>query len=371
MGGKCDGVDYDYMTHNCPQTCSLCDRAKGIWEKQEAERRQNPTYEGEDSKVVVLDGDTIDDFTDSECVTNLCLIEFFAPWCGHCQQVAPAFREAAKLLHEASEEGKIPIPVKLAKYDDSAEENKEYQAADKAKWNFTSYPSMYIVGGAPSEGEDRLYEAPKHRYWGGSEQAEEIVHHMTSLSNGLNQTQALDAFNDVEKRTKPGFYKEGGKHFSAAVTELDHDNFVETVLHSDALWIIEYYSDKCPICNTLAPSMIKAAEKLKEDFHGKVRLGAINSRVYHDILATPYEVLSYPWVTSFYLGDKVEDMSGLGEWESIYNFGKSKFESIYKEGSPINKDATVPPPPPPKKEGEENKDEEALDKDEGEKQDEL
>ena len=76
------------------------------------------------------------------------------------------------------------------------------------------------------------------------EQAEEIVFHMTSLSNGMNQTEAAKAYNDVEKRTKPGFYKEGGKHHSKHVTELDHENFVDTVLKSKEFWVVEYYSDK-------------------------------------------------------------------------------------------------------------------------------
>jgi len=199
MGGSCTGEDYRYMIHNCPVTCDLCEQAEDESVEQAEVMKKNPTYEPDDSKVTIVDGDSIDDFLDAECVTELCLIEFFAPWCGHCQTVAPVFREAAKQLTEASEAGSIKTPVKLAKFDDSAEHNKEYAAAEAGKWNFTSYPSMFVVGGASDDGK-RRFDMAKESYWGGMEQVEEIVHHMSSLANGMNQSEAGKAFNDIEKR---------------------------------------------------------------------------------------------------------------------------------------------------------------------------
>ena len=40
----------------------------------------------------------------------------------------------------------------------------------------------------------------------------------------------------------------------------------------------------------------------------------MNSRVYHE-LAEAWGIKSYPWVTSFYKGEKIEDMAGLGGWQ--------------------------------------------------------
>jgi len=170
---------------------------------------------------------------------------------------------------------------------------------------------------------------------------------MTSLANGMNQTEAAIAYNDVEKRLKPGFYKEGGKHASTVVLELDPDNFEETMLRSGEVWIVEYYSDKCPICDSLAPEMIKAAEKIQAEFAGKVRFGAVNSRVFHE-LAESYEVTSYPWVTSFYLGKKVEDMAGLGGWETVYNWAKTKSQ-LWKAENSADQTAAIPAAPEKKK----------------------
>ena len=49
-----------------------------------------------DQPVKVIVGSTFDDLVlDSE---KEVLVEFYAPWCGHCKQLAPHFEEAARLL---------------------------------------------------------------------------------------------------------------------------------------------------------------------------------------------------------------------------------------------------------------------------------
>ena len=62
----------------------------------------------------------------------------------------------------------------------------------------------------------------------------------------------------------------------------------------------------------------------------QIAFGGVNSRVYHDI-AEKHGITSYPWVTSFYKGKKIEDMAGLGGWESVYNWAKAKHKVLTQQ----------------------------------------
>ena len=162
---------------------------------------------------------------------------------------------------------------------------------------------------------------------GGGREAEDIVFWMSTVAKGLNPY-------EEETKLKPGLYKGDKK---TPVVDLDPDNFDENVIVDSAhsgnrLWIVEFYSDRCPICQGLVPEIKKAAQKTMAEFPGEIAFGAVNSRVYHD-LQERWEIGSYPWVTSIYKGKKIEDMAGLGGWESVYNWAKKKHKQVWKPDS--------------------------------------
>jgi protein disulfide-isomerase A6 len=83
-------------------------------------------------KVERLDVDTFDDVTDSDA---LWLVEFFAPWCGHCQQLAPEWKDAAAQLAD-----EIPDDVKLAAVDCTRNNGL------CAKYKVDGYPTIKVFG---------------------------------------------------------------------------------------------------------------------------------------------------------------------------------------------------------------------------------
>jgi len=260
-----------------------------------AKADESLTIEPPDSRVNVLSYNNFDRFIQRN---ELILMEFYAPWCGHCQQLAAPYREAAEQLENLD----LPRKVKLAKYNDGDEYNRQLRAGAPDMYNYTSYPSLFV------------FDKGEHTPYYGGRTAEDIVFYMTAVAKGLDP-------HEEELKTKPGLYKDKPE-FSKWVTDFQDEELFEEQIWKNSenkLRVVEYYSDRCPFCQSLAKEYVEAASIVTEKFPGKVQFHGVNSRIFYDIAETQ-GITGYPWVSFYYKGEKVEDMAGLGGADSIVNW---------------------------------------------------
>ncbi|KAK8552569.1 hypothetical protein V6N12_041155 [Hibiscus sabdariffa] len=87
-----------------------------------------------DSKEFVL---TLDhsNFTDIVSKHDFIVVEFYAPWCGHCKSLAPEYEKAASIL------SKSDPPIILAKVDANEQSNKDLST----QYEIRGFPTLKIL----------------------------------------------------------------------------------------------------------------------------------------------------------------------------------------------------------------------------------
>ncbi|NXQ31567.1 PDIA2 isomerase, partial [Alaudala cheleensis] len=108
------------------------DEDEEVIEEEEKEKKEDEVLSDEikeEDNVLVLHEHN---FARALSEHQLLLVEFYAPWCGHCQRLAPAFAQAAAELRNESS------PARLAKVDATT------QTALATEFGITSYPTLKL-----------------------------------------------------------------------------------------------------------------------------------------------------------------------------------------------------------------------------------
>merc|ERR1712106_262213 len=159
-----------------------------------------------DEGVLVL---TVDNFQEALDANEYVLVEFYAPWCGHCKALAPEYAKAAGILAEKDS------PIKLGKLDATEE------GAIAEKFEVRGYPTL------------KFFKNGKAMEYGGGRTADTIVSWVEKKTGPPAKTLAsleeAKAFVDGKSVAIIGFFKDettdAAKAFLAAAGMMDDFQF--------------------------------------------------------------------------------------------------------------------------------------------------
>ena len=266
------------------------------------------------SKVVQLTQDTFQTLVKDS--SDIWIVEFYAPWCGHCKSLAPEFDKAAKAL-----EGFVKV---------GAVDMTQHQSVG-APYNIQGFPTLKVFAGNKNSPSD----------YNGGRTAKDIVDHMLSEvrravnqrlggsgsgSQGSQGGQGSGSCSSGKCSGSGGHSHGSDDHAgSSDVVELTGDNFRSLVVDQDEVgWLVIFYAPWCGHCKSALPEWNDAAATMRKE--KKIRFGRINCDE-HKGECGNHGIRGYPTIKWFANG-KDEDYNMGRDKNSFVNFVENKKEFI-------------------------------------------
>lgn len=224
------------------------------------------------------------------------LVEFYAPWCGHCKTLAPEFKKAAAALKGV---------VKLGAVDMTTDQNVG------SPYNIQGFPTLKIFGANKNSPAD----------YNGQRTASAIVDFCLSKVKESVQQKLSGGAKPGNSSSNSGPKSSGGSG-SAKVHDLTSESFRSQVLDAKKPFLIMFYAPWCGHCKKAMPDFESAATAVdKEVSFGRVDCTAEQS------VCSDYGVQGYPTI-KFFGGGKVEDYNGSRNRSDFISFAESQRETI-------------------------------------------
>lgn len=186
------------------------------------------------------------------------LVEFFAPWCGHCQALTPQWEKAANVLKGVAT---------VAALDADAHQSLAQE------YGIRGFPTIKIF--APGK--------PPVDYQGARDAKPIVEFALKEIKALLKERLNGKATDGSSQKSEP-----------SASIELNSRNFDEMVIKSKDLWVVEFFAPWCGHCKKLAPEWKKAANNLK----GKVKLGHVDCDAEKSLMSR-FNVQGFPTILVF------------------------------------------------------------------------
>jgi protein disulfide-isomerase A6 len=171
-------------------------------------------------KKLVLDSD------------QLWFVEFYAPWCGHCKQLAPAWEKAAKTLKGVVNVGAVDMTT---------------DEAAGSQYGIQGFPTIKFFGFDKSKPAD---------YSGQRDDSSIVSYGLDKVGSEVRKRQSgkggasssSSSSGSAGGKKKDSGSKSSGPASDKDVVVLTGSNFDDEVLGSKDIWFVEFYAPWCGHC---------------------------------------------------------------------------------------------------------------------------
>lgn len=205
---------------------------------------------------------------------SLWLVEFYAPWCGHCKNLAPEWKAAAKQLKGVVKVGAVDMTT---------------DQEVGAPYNVQGFPTLKWFG----------FDKKNPVDYNSGRDADSIRNFaLDKVKSEVNSRVKGKKGSSGSSNSNSG--NSGGSQADGAeVIVLTDADFDRKVYGSKDIWMIEFYAPWCGHCKALQPEWDQAAADMK----GQVKFAKVDATE-NQQLAQRFQVQGYPTIKYFDYGSK-------------------------------------------------------------------
>lgn len=220
---------------------------------------------------------TEDNF-DKHTATGKHFIKFYAPWCGHCQKLAPTWEQLAKTLE-------FETDVSIGKVDCT-----QYRSVCNI-FEVKGYPTLLWI--------ENGKKVDKYQ---GDRSHDDLKQYVNKMLGSKKEGQ--------EERDQ-------GSEASGPVGELTGDNFKDGI--QSGITFVKFYAPWCGHCKRLSPTW----DSLRDKFATKPGVNIVKVDCTLDAnkqLCNEEEVEGFPSIFLYKSGEKISEYSGSRSLDDLYDF---------------------------------------------------
>merc|ERR1712157_296604 len=217
---------------------------------------------------------------------ELWVVEFYAPWCGHCKALEPEYKKLAKELKGTVNVGAV----------DMTQHQAVGQPFGYKKQKPIDYNGQRTADAMGDEAFKQLRKLTKDKASGGKS---------SGGSSGSGNK---------------------GKSGKGSVILTD-SNFRSKVIESGDPWLVEFYAPWCGHCQRLEPEWKSASAEVHEKTGNKVKMGMVDA-TQEQATAQQYGIQGYPTIKLFFPDGRVEDYNGGRTANDIVSQAMMMFEEV-------------------------------------------